>query len=412
MALSAETANRRALHDWLARFHVIIGALMLLGLVMIYSATSVSRFTDKGEYHFVMHQSLWLLVGLAGWAVASAVPFSFYRRIAIPLAAGCFVLLALVPFFGKKVGGATRWFHVAGHNVQPSELAKCGIILFMALILSRSGGEGAAHSRKSVVGYWGIIFLTMGLLFLEPDLGTAALFGVVLYLMLMAGGVPVLATTLVSAVLAAAAAGIGLTLFEYPKRRLMEWLAGEGSHTNLSLTVIGSGGASGFGLGEGPAKLTSLPESHTDFIFAITGQELGLAGTWLLLALFAGLAAAGLSMAWHARDPFARLAIFGFTALFGLQAAFNMGVVSGLLPPKGIQLPFVSYGGSGLCVNMAMAGIIGSAARAKAPDAERTAGTAAPPWAGWRGGEGDPKRISNRRNSHTAPAMAFPPNIG
>ncbi len=368
-----------------ARLLMAVSALVALGLVMVYSATAVRAQRGGMEWSYALNQLQWLGLGGAGMLAAGCAPARWWRRTAYGLAGAVLVLLVLVriPGIGTKVGGAYRWFRFGGVSVQPSELAKLAMILALAAFLARRRPEDVRFFRDVTKA---LLFIgaTVGLIVAEPDLGTAALIGGVLGLTLLAGGARPLPLFCSLAALAAPALVFGYAHFEHLRSRLEAWGSAAGQyHTNISMHTIGSGGLFGVGLGRGPAKLAFLPEAHTDFIFAMIGQELGLAGAGVTVALFAWLAWNGLALARACPDRFGRLTVFGITVLFTAQALFNMGVVTGLLPPKGIQLPFVSYGGSGLCVNLALVGLMLSASRARTTD---PAGAAADGRAGWAAG--------------------------
>lgn len=371
-------ARRAALR---ARLFICVSALATLGLVMVYSATTVRGQRLGAEWSYGYGQLQWTAIGAVGFVLIGRVPLVWYRRLAMPAAAACLAMLALVriPGIGTKVGGAYRWFRFGGFSVQPSELAKFGLIIAMAALLA-GVRDGRPRFFPDVLKMLALMGAAVGLIVAEPDLGTAALIGAVLGGMLLYGGAPIFPLVLSGAALAVPAAYVGFTQFDHLNKRVAEWLGDAGFHTRVSVESIGSGGLFGLGLGQGPAKLAFLPEAHTDFIFAVIGQELGLVGAGATVLLFAGLVWTGLALADACEDRFARVTVFGVTILFGLQAAFNMAVVTGLVPPKGIQLPFVSYGGTGLCVNLALVGLMASASRARTTEpAPRPAASADEP---------------------------------
>ncbi|MDR3077612.1 MAG: FtsW/RodA/SpoVE family cell cycle protein, partial [Planctomycetota bacterium] len=297
----------------------------------------------------------------------------FWRRLWLPaLAASNLLLLLVLTTLGTKVNGANRWFRWGSLNMQPSELAKIGMIVSVAAVLA-GVGDGRPRFFRHVLPLCAASGLAVALIAMEPDFGTAALLAAALGVLMLAGGTRIWQLAVLAAPALPAAAWFGIAHYDHIGRRLDDWLAGSSFHTNVSKLAIGSGGLWGMGLGQGPAKLDYLPEAHTDFIFAIAGQETGLVGTLSIIALFLIIVWQGMAIAARARDRFGSLLAFGVTAIIGGQALFNMGVVTGLMPPKGISLPFVSAGGSGLVVFYAMAGLLASVA-GPAPAARRRAG--------------------------------------
>lgn len=371
--VAEERASLLAWHR--SRLLMVVASLTGFGLVMIYSASAVRAARGGGwEMSYAWNQLSWLAVAVTALTVFSLIPYRLWDRLRWAIFGVCCVLLALVLTpMGTRVNGANRWFRFGSFNVQPSELAKIGMVLFMAALLARVA-DGRPRFFRHVIPMCLLIGTAMGLIALEPDFGTAALVGASLGALMLAGGVRVWQFLLLAAPAAPAAAWYGYSRFEYINHRVESWLAGEAFHTNVSKLAIGSGGVWGVGLGQGPAKLDYLPEAHTDFIFAMIGQEAGLIGALSLVALFAILVWQGMAIARNAADRFGSLLAFGITAVIGGQAIFNMGVVTGLLPPKGISLPFVSFGGSGLVVFYSMIGLMTSIARgARLPLAEEEA---------------------------------------
>jgi cell division protein FtsW len=275
--------------------------------------------------------------------------------------------LVLIPGLGVERNGAQRWVCAGGSCMQPSELAKITVVLYLARTLSRRRERLGAFTT-------GVLppLLTVGgcmaCLVLQPDFGTAAILGLVLLLMLFAGG----ARALHLAGLAAAALallGVGILFAEYRLQRLLAfldpWRHSRDSAFQLvqSLIAFGSGGLTGVGLGQSRQKMFFLPEAHTDFIFALVGEELGLLGALLVLALFGVIALRGFRVAARHPDSFASLLAFGLTLVIVLSAVVNVGVVLGVLPTKGLALPFISYGGSALLGAMLQVGMLAALSR-------------------------------------------------
>ncbi len=347
-----------------SRLLMLVCSLTGFGIIMVYSASAVRAARGGGwEMSYAWNQVSWLAVAVSSLLILSTIPYRLWRSLSWPILAACYVLLGLVMSpLGTRVNGSNRWFRFGSFNVQPSELAKIGMILFLAAFLAGIK-DGRPRFFRHVVPMCAFSGLAVALIAAEPDFGTAALLAAALGVLMLAGGVRIWQFLLLVAPAVPAVLYYGYTRFEYISRRVESWAAGEAFHTNVSKLAIGSGGVWGVGLGQGPAKLDYLPEAHTDFIFAMIGQETGLIGALSLVGLFAILVWQGMAIARNAPDRFGSLLAFGVTAIIGGQAIFNMGVVTGLLPPKGISLPFVSFGGSGLVVFYSMIGLMVSITR-------------------------------------------------
>jgi cell division protein FtsW len=340
-----------------------VGALMALGLVTLYSA---GLFKDGA--HYLHMQLMW---GGGGVILAILlVSFLNYRWLKFcswPLLAFSIALLALVLVMGTKTNGARRWFHVPGFaNFQPSELAKLALVITLAYYGERYQRFMPTFWRGLVVP--GLVSLVvLALVFVEPDRGTTILLASVAGCMLVLAGTRlgfILPPILLGAV------GLGYCLWRDPvrQRRILSWLHPEdhkhdaGYQVWHSMVGIGSGGMEGLGLGNGREKVL-VPEHHTDFIFSVIGEELGLIATLATLAAFLVLVLCGCQIARRSRDIFGFLLASGITLLIGFQAAINIGVVTGALPNKGLPLPFVSYGGSSLLMMLCCVGVLLSIAR-------------------------------------------------
>ncbi len=358
----ADLAKTLAWHR--SRLLMIVISLTGFGIIMIYSASAFRAARGGGwEMAYAWNQISWLGVAVLAMLGISHIPYRFWLRLRLPILFSCYILLFLVITpLGTRVNGANRWFRFSGFNVQPSELAKIGLVIVFSAILARIP-DGRPRFFRDVVPMCAAAGIAIGLVGLEPDFGTASLLAASLGVLMLAGGVRIWQFVLLVTPAVPAAAWYGLTKLEYIRLRVESWLAGEAYHTNASEVAIGSGGLWGVGLGQGPAKLDYLPEAHTDFIFAMVGQECGLIGALSLVGLFCILVWQGMAISRNAPDRFGSLLAFGFTALIGGQALFNMGVVTGMLPPKGISLPFVSFGGSGLVVFYSMIGMMVSITR-------------------------------------------------
>jgi cell division protein FtsW len=363
----------------------VIATLNLLGLVMVLSASSVTALDQYGSsWYVVVRQALWLVVGTIACVFVLRVDYHRWRRPALPVLAGSVVLLALVlvPGLGVEVNGASRWLGYGPLSLQPSELAKLTVLVFAADLLARRAAwmDDTRLTLVPVTVVFGIVAL---LLMMQPNLGTTLVLGAIVLVLLWVAGTPFLPLT----GLATAGAVIATTLAlwaDYRRARVLAFLDPWADYQNTgyqniqSLVGIASGGITGTGLGESRAKWGFLPYAHTDFIFAIIGEELGLIGALLVVVLFVALCVLGCRAALLAPDRFGMLLAAGVTVWFGVQAFVNVGAVTGILPITGVPLPFVSYGGSSLLFSMVGAGLLLNVARqAQLPDERRR--RAAPP---------------------------------
>ncbi|HEX2118905.1 MAG TPA: putative lipid II flippase FtsW [Acidimicrobiales bacterium] len=354
----------------------VVAMLCTMGLMMVLSASSVEALRSYGgAWVFFQRQAVWVALGALALAGTAALDYHRWRKAVIPLLCVTFVLLVLVlvPGVGITAGGSSRWLGTDSLRVQPSELAKLAVLLFGADLLAR---------RADLVGDWRHVMrpllLTTGLVaalvLLQPDMGTAMLMVVVVLVLLFVGGVPLVpmaglgVVTGVSAVFLAKAESYRwarVASFRDP----FEDFSHTGYQVAQSLVALGTGHLGGVGLGASRAKWGFLPNAHTDFIFAIVGEELGLIGTFLVVGLFVTFAVLGVRTALRAPDRFGSLVAAGVTAWVCAQAVVNMGAVTSLLPVTGVPLPFVSFGGSSLVVTMAATGILINIARQSRPAA-------------------------------------------
>jgi cell division protein FtsW len=353
-----------------------VAVLNLVGVVMVLSASSVASLYDYGSpWYFFMRQVLWTALGAVAFVVALRFDYHRLRRFVKPLliVSGVLLVAVLIPGIGVYVAGSRRWLGSGMFRFQPTELAKLALLLYAADLASRRAREIGDWRRvvKPIV----IVLVVFGFLVLkEPDLGSALVLALIVATILVAAGtrpkhLAALAVCGVSAVTVLALAE------PYRRARLLTFLHPFADQTNAgyqisqSLIAIGSGGWTGVGLGAGRAKWNFLPNAHTDFIFAIIGEELGLLGGLLVLALFVAFAALGIRVALRAPDRFGALLACGITTGIVGQAVINIGAVVGLLPITGIPLPFVSFGGTALVTTMFAAGVLANVARQMRPTA-------------------------------------------
>jgi len=356
---------------------VLLGAvlaLVALGLVMVYSASAVTAAEKLGNgLYFLERQLIAAGVGLVAMAAAVRLGYRKLARLAFPMLLLSIVLLVLVlvPGVGATVGGAKRWLRLPGISVQPAEIAKFTWVVYLAYSLAKKREKVATFS----VGFLPHLLLAGLLVALcmgEPDFGSSVELLVLLFILLFAAGTRL--SYLVGSVLLAlpmAWAAVAHSPYRWARIRafLDPWAHRHdiGYQVAQSLISVGSGGPFGVGLGESTQKLFFLPEAHTDFIFSIIGEELGLLGALLTIALYAVVVWRGTRAALRASETFGTYLGLGLTAMLGVQAAVNMSVAMGMLPTKGLTLPFVSYGGCSLVVSMAAAGVLLSLSAASAP---------------------------------------------
>jgi cell division protein FtsW len=339
-------------------------SLMAIGIVMLFSTGAYARDSHGDIYYFVKRQAMWLFIGGVALVGAALVDYRLWARwwpwlygLAVVL-----LILCFVPPIGMKVNGAWRWIDLGFASFQPSELGKVAALVFVAWWYERFQDHTAEFWRGFVVPL-AVVGVIMGLIVCEVDLGATSLIGVtVLAVMFVAGAglrwlLPLLGVGF-------AVLGYAIINIEERMGRLLAFLdpekyrLTEGLQQWQALLAFGAGGAEGLGLGNGRQKMLYLPYAHTDFIFPMIGEELGLRFTLLTVFCFLLILLAGVLIAMNSKDRFGMLLGFGITLIISLQAAINIGVTTSLLPNKGMPLPFISYGGSNLAVSMMLVGIL------------------------------------------------------
>jgi cell division protein FtsW len=369
MLTAGLSATSRLLHRPLASYYLVLGSaglLLTLGLIMVFSASSVYSLREHGSsYYIVARQLAWALAALPVAFVASRLSPRAIRRLGRPLliVSVALLLLTYIPGIGEEVRGNQNWIDFGGpFRIQPSELAKLGLVLWGAGALAGTG-RSLRQWRQLVVPFAPVALIVVVLTVGQGDLGTAVvLMGVVLTLLWVVG-VP----SWLFSLSVGTAAVIGVYFVMAAEHRLdrvrlfLDPLADVDDRTFQaahSLYAFSGGGWYGRGLGGSIEKWGGLPEAHTDFIFAIIGEELGLPGTFMVIALFLVLGYAGVRIAWNTRDPFVRLATAGIIGGLLVQALLNMGSVLAVLPIVGVPLPLVSYGGSALMPMLVAVGVL------------------------------------------------------
>jgi cell division protein FtsW len=354
-------ARKLQADEWL--FAATAG-LALFGVVMVYSASADISFQQFGsQYYYVKRQAIWTALGLAAMLVASQIDYRIFSRRYVVWGALAVTVLALVAVFGfSPTNGARRWIKLPGVSVQPSEFSKLVLAIFLAWLLERRAGEEGSI-RRTLTPALGVTGLLAALVAKEPDLGTAMMLGVICFVMLYTAGARLLHLG------ALAAGGVGIVVVAiitapFRMRRmgafLNPWADAQGTGYQIvqSLLAVGSGGAHGVGFAEGRQKMFFLPFAHSDYIFAVVGEELGLIGGLTVLAIFGLFLWRGVRAARRAPDRFGMLLGLGIVTGIVAQALFNMSVVLSLLPSKGIPLPFISYGGSSMLLTLAGVGVL------------------------------------------------------
>jgi len=368
-----------------AEWHVlalVTLALTAFGIVMVYSATSASAVVGGANpTSYLERQGTYAVLGIIGMLVVSRWRYTNLRALAPTLVACAFLACAAVLVLGESINGARRWLNFGPAAFQPSEVAKLAIAVWLAAYLSRKKPPSTLHELWRPVGALLCVFLV--LLLLEPDLGTAITLAVMVGAVLFASGTNV--RTLGGGYLILGSLALVVILSKsYMRARLLSFVdpwqdSQVGGYQIVQAQIgLGSGHFFGEGLGQGVQKIHFLPEAHTDMIFAVIGEELGLVGTGSLILAYALFAWAGLKVALQCRDPFGKRLAAGLTALVCCQAGINLAAVLGMAPLTGIPLPFVSYGGSSLVVELISVGILlniaGSGARAAAEVSDRGRG--------------------------------------
>jgi len=348
----------------------VVGLLVLVGLVMVLSASSdlaLRQFQDPWRYF--EHQVLWVALGTLALVVCCRLDYQHWQRMGAPLVVVVLAMLlaVLVPGVGLAANGSSRWLGLGSWRIQPGEVAKLAVVVFAADLLTRRAAR-AASARLVFRPIAVVVAVLSGLMLYQPDMGTAMVVCAIAFVMLFAGGTRL--RTLCSGLTLLVIAGFFVGLVEpYRRRRLLAFLHPLRDASNTGYQVIqgrvgmASGRLFGVGLGASRAKAGYLPNAHTDFIFAIIGEEAGLLGSLIVVALFVTFTALGLRAAFRARDRFGALLAIGITVWIGVQALLNIAAVTGIVPVTGVPLPLVSFGGSSVVITMGAIGVLANVAR-------------------------------------------------
>jgi len=354
-------ARKLQADEWL--FAATVG-LALFGVVMVYSASADLAYAESGtQYHYVKRQAMWTVVGLLALMGAMHLDYGRLRdrRVVIGLLAGTVVMLLAV-FAFPRINGAHRWIRLGGFSLQPSELSKLALTIFLARFLERRAGEEDAL-WKTFLPCVMMTGLLVVLVAAEPDLGTAMMLGIICTVLLFAAGARLLYLGVLGAIGLVGIVSM-IVLFPWRMGRVTAFLdpwadaQGTGFQVVQSLIAVGSGGTNGLGFAQGRQKMLFLPFAHSDFIFAVVGEELGLIGALTLVAVFGLFLWRGVRAALRAPDRFGMLLGLGIVVGIVAQALFNISVALSLVPTKGIPLPFISYGGSSMLLTLVSAGVL------------------------------------------------------
>lgn len=348
----------------------VVATLVGIGLVMVFSASSATAYAEHGDIaYYVKRQLVWLLVGSVAAFAVYRMDLSRLKRAAPYLLIGAFagLLLVFVPHVGVGVNGGRRWVGVSSLSFEPSEFAKLALVVYLAAILSNRG-ERITSLTRGLFPLCVPVLLMAVLILKEPDMGTASLLVFVAFTMFFAAGARVFHLVAILAVTAPLAI-VSVIASPYRRARVFAFLdpwkdpQNTGFHIVQSLLALGSGGFFGMGLGASRAKFFYLPEQYTDFIFSVLGEELGLVGAFAVVTLFVAFAYRAVRIALAAPDRFGYFLAIGCGAMIAIQAFINIGVVTSSWPVTGVPLPFVSFGGSSLVVNLIAVALIANVGR-------------------------------------------------
>jgi len=362
---SAAASSRLARVPNVTRLTVLVGVLCVFGLVMVGSASPVISMGLYGStWAIFIRQVMWMGVGVVAMLAFRRIDYRKWRKIRVPLLVGTMGMLVavLTPGLGVTAGGSSRWIGFGQFRLQPSELMKLALVVFAADLLTRRV-DRTSDTKSVILPVLIILGISSLLILKQPDMGTALVLCCVAFGILFMGGVPMRPIVKILIAFVALALVVGLA-DPYRRDRILSFLSPGANHSGSgyqvwqSLIGLGSGHLFGLGLGGGRQKWGLLPNAHTDFIFSVVGEELGLVGAVVLLGLFFLFAWYGLQAATRAPDRFGSLMAIGVTVWITSQALINIGAVIGVLPVTGIPLPFVSFGGSSLVISMAAVGIL------------------------------------------------------
>jgi cell division protein FtsW len=354
---------------------VIVAMLLTIGLGAMLSASSVASIKANGDqFELFTKQVMWVALGLAALVLTSFIPYRIWQRFALLMFVAAVIGLIATVAIGSTRGGATRWIVLGPVTLQVAEFAKFATVALVATALSKKE-ELLSDYRHLLAPLLAILLPVVFLLLAQPDFGTSLLIVGPVFVMLFASSVPMRLVFSIGTLGVMGMAAMAMSA-EYRKARLLSFLdpfasaGGDGFQAVQSMIAFGTGGLFGVGLGQSRARWSWLPNAHTDFIFAIIGEETGFAGAFIVVTLFMLLAAVGVSVAYRAPDTFGRLLAIGIVSWMTLQAIINIGGVVAVLPITGVPLPFISSGGNAMLVNLAAIGVLLNISRTTATNAE------------------------------------------
>ena len=337
-------------------------ALVAIGIIMVFSASYYDAlYKHKDVFYFLRKELTWAPVGLVALVVMMLIDYHTWKRFTGGAYLVTVVALVAVLLVGSNINGATRWLRIAGVSFQPSELAKYVIVFFLAMMIDKYGG--VSKSWKVPLVYLGSAALFAGLVYKENNLSIASIIMFVAFIMIFVSGMSFKQTFALIGI-GGVAGTLGIFTSGYRTKRFISFLnpwkyaSDDGYQLIHSLYALGSGGLFGVGLGNSKQKALYMPEPHNDFIFAIIGEELGLIGCIVVIAIFVILIVAGIKVASRAKDRYGKLLATGIISVIAVQAIINIAVVTGSMPVTGVPLPFISYGGTSLVFNLAAMGVL------------------------------------------------------
>lgn len=337
-------------------------ALVGIGIIMVFSASYYDAlYKHKDVFYFLKKELTWAPIGICAMIAMMLIDYHVWRKITIPAYIVTVVALVAVLLVGENINGATRWLKIAGVSFQPSELAKYVIVFFLAMMIDKYGK--VKSGLKVPLFYLSFAAIFSGLVYKENNLSIAAIIMIVSFIVVFASGMKIRYTLGIMGI-GGILGAMGTLLVKYRRKRFFSFLdpwadaSGDGYQLIHSLYAIGSGGLFGVGLGNSKQKALYMPEPHNDFIFAIIGEELGLVGCLVVIAIFVVLISAGIMVASKAMDRYGKLLATGIISVIAVQAIVNIAVVSGSMPVTGVPLPFISYGGTSLVFNLAAMGVL------------------------------------------------------
>ena len=359
----AKTEDQKAQIDRTLLVTVIL--LLMVGLLMVYSSSNaISREYRDNSYHYLKKQALWCCIGLIIMMATIFFKYENYQRLSrlLLVITGVLLLLVYIPDMGIERGGGVRWVRFGRYSLQPAEFAKLAIIIYIARFLDRNS-EYIKSFKRGILPCLPVLAVLLALIYKQPDFGSVVLIGMVVFVMLFVAGARIHQMILMT-LTAGLVALVEILRSPYRLARLTTFLdpwkdpGGDGYHIVQSFYALGAGGILGRGLGAGMQKLHYLPVPHSDFIYAVIGEELGFVGSLLIILLFMVIVWRGIRISLFTENRFGSLLAMGITSLLGIQAMINIGVVIGALPTKGLTLPFISFGGSSMLVSLAAVGIL------------------------------------------------------